>query len=115
MIGWLLESYNHSKYETRQLHEALITAFSEDQYMFGGRRSGVNSFGVKAAVTATAPAGSAVVLANYNRFCGEKCMSIIGGPCILLIQEYSAIQLSTAGQAMWRDESLGSVSISLPL
>ncbi|OQO14747.1 hypothetical protein B0A48_00129 [Cryoendolithus antarcticus] len=71
-VGWLVSNYNHSMYETQPLQEALIEAFTEDQYLFGGQRSESGTMDVKVAVTATSAAGSAVVLANYNRFCTEK-------------------------------------------
>ena len=73
ILGWFVDNYNHSKYETRPLEEALISAYSETEYLFGGPRPSA-SYGteVKVAVTATSSGGSAVVLANYNRLCGEK-------------------------------------------
>ena len=69
-----MDNYNHSKFETSPLQEALISAFSDDQYLFGGRRPDQSSgcSPVKVAVTATSASGSAVVLANYNRHCSEK-------------------------------------------
>ncbi len=75
-VGWFVDNYNHSKYETRPLEDALTSAFSESEYLFGGPRPHV-SYGtdVKVAVTATSAAGSAVVFANYNRLCREKSKS----------------------------------------
>lgn len=75
VIGWFVDNYNHSKYETRPLEDALMSAYSETEYLFGGPRPSA-SYGtdVKVAVTATSAGGSAVVLANYNRLCGEKRM-----------------------------------------
>ena len=72
-FGWVVDNYNHSKYKTRPLEEALISAYSENEYLFGGSRPHA-SYGtdVKVAVTATSASGSAVVLANYNRLCGDK-------------------------------------------
>ena len=72
-IGWFIDNHNHSKYRTRPLQEALISAYSENEYLFGGSRPHA-SYGsdVKVAVTATSSSGSAVVLANYNRLCGDK-------------------------------------------
>jgi hypothetical protein len=70
-----VDNFYHSKFATEPLQDALKTAFSEDQYLFGGRRveqSGTSS--VKVAVTSTIQGGSAVVLANYNRRSDEKCM-----------------------------------------
>lgn len=76
-VGWLIENYNHSKYETQPLQEALMEAYSETEYLFGGVRS-KDLFGsnTKVAVTSTSTAGCAVVLANYNRICRSKCMSM---------------------------------------
>lgn len=72
-IGWFIENYNHSKYETRPLEDALISAYSEKEYLFGGARQyASHGAEVKVAVTATSAAGSAVVFANYNRLCAEK-------------------------------------------
>ncbi|MCJ1422264.1 hypothetical protein MMC29_000144 [Sticta canariensis] len=75
-VGWLIENYNHSKYETQPLEEALITAFSSEEYLFGGSRPH-ESFAadVKVAVTTTSAAGSPVILTNYNRICDEKRLS----------------------------------------
>ena len=76
-IGWLIENYNHSRYETQPLQEALIEAYSEDEYLFGGPRSKeISGSSIKVAVTSTSTAGSPVVLANYNRICRGKCESI---------------------------------------
>lgn len=73
-VGWFIGNYNHSKYETTPLEEALQSAFSVDQYLFGGRRLTQHwSSATKVAVTATLPSKSAVLLANYNRQCEEKC------------------------------------------
>ncbi|KAL9047302.1 MAG: hypothetical protein Q9214_000088 [Letrouitia sp. 1 TL-2023] len=62
-----------TRYETRPLQEALISAYSEDEFLFGGPRPNT-TYGpdVKVAVIATSAAGSAVVFANYNRLCTEK-------------------------------------------
>lgn len=69
MIGWLVENYNHSKYETQPLQEALTSAFSEKQLLFGGLREArdAETMDIKVAVTATSAAGASVVLSNYNR------------------------------------------------
>lgn len=73
LIGWLVDNYHHSMYETGPLEEALISAFSKDQCLFGGRRTSTISSPVKVAVTATSVAsGTPIVLANYNRTCTEK-------------------------------------------
>ena len=72
-IGWFIDNHNHSKYKTRPLQEALMSAYSENEYLFGGSRPYAYGNDVKVAVTATSASGSAVVLANYNRFCGDKC------------------------------------------
>ena len=72
-LGWFIDNYNHSKYETQPLEEALKSAFTESQYLFGGpRTTDVPSSDIKVGVTATSSAGSSVLLTNYNRLCGEK-------------------------------------------
>jgi len=71
-IGWLVSNYNHSRYETQPLEEALVEAFSGDQYLFGGQREVPNASSAKVAVTSTSTAGTAVVFANYNRLSSEK-------------------------------------------
>jgi hypothetical protein len=71
-LGWLVSNYNHSRYETQPLQEALQEAFTEDQYLFGGQRAETGTINAKVAVTATSSAGTAIVLANYNRLCSEK-------------------------------------------
>lgn len=70
----LVDSYNHSKYETAPLREALQTAFTSDQYLFGGQRYDQTPLsGVKVAVTTTLLSMSPVVVANYNRQSDDKC------------------------------------------
>lgn len=71
-LGWIVSNYNHSRYETQPLQEALLEAFGEDQYLFGGQRAETGTIGAKVAVTATSSAGTAIVLANYNRLSSEK-------------------------------------------
>jgi hypothetical protein len=71
-FSWIVSNYNHSRYETQPLEEALVEAFSGDQYLFGGQRKEVSATSAKVAVTSTSAAGTAVVLANYNRLCSEK-------------------------------------------
>jgi predicted acylesterase/phospholipase RssA len=73
LIGFFVDNYNHSKYETKPLKNALRTAFSEDQYLFGGQRYDQTwNSPVKVAVTATLSSTSPVLLANYNRTCDDK-------------------------------------------
>ena len=69
-IGWLVENYYYSRYETQPLQQALIDAFDLDDYLFGGLR--VEGPQTKVAVVATSTAGSSVVLSNYNRTCEDK-------------------------------------------
>jgi patatin-like phospholipase/acyl hydrolase len=75
-IGFFVDNFNHSRYETKPLEQCLKEAYSEDQYLFGGRRQiGALNAGstVKVAVTATSLNGrSAIVLGNYNRVCSDK-------------------------------------------
>ncbi|KAF8847153.1 hypothetical protein BDZ45DRAFT_811773 [Acephala macrosclerotiorum] len=63
-----LETFNYgSKYKTKQLHQALETAFGK-RLLFGGRGTEDTSYMPKVAVTATVEDGKkAVVIANYNR------------------------------------------------
>lgn len=72
VASWLVNSYKHSKYETRPLEEALMKAFSENEYLFGGPRPHTLGTDIKVAVTATSSAGDPVLFANYNRVCTEK-------------------------------------------
>ncbi|KAL8689851.1 MAG: hypothetical protein Q9218_004571 [Villophora microphyllina] len=37
-IGFLVSYYNHSQYETRPLEEALVEAYGEEDFLFGGSR-----------------------------------------------------------------------------
>lgn len=71
-LGWIMSNYNHSKYETQPLQEALLEAFGENQYLFGGQRAETGAINAKVAVTATSSAGTSILLANYNRLCSEK-------------------------------------------
>lgn len=70
--AWIVSNYNHSRYETQPLQEALVEAFGADEYLFGGQRKESSTIAAKVAVTATSAAGTAVVLTNYNRHCDEK-------------------------------------------
>lgn len=72
-LAWIVENHHRSRYETRPLEEALIDAYSGDEHLFGGYRAHA-PYGtdVKVAVTSTSASSSTVVLANYNRLCGEK-------------------------------------------
>jgi hypothetical protein len=75
-IGFLVDNYNHSKYETRGLEQTLKNAFTEDENFFGGRRLRVSNSNLKVAITATSLAGqAAIVFGNYNRICEEKRQS----------------------------------------
>lgn len=78
LVGWLVENYMHSRYDTRPLQDALIEVFGDSQYLFGGQREAKEAGGmeVKVAVTATSAAGSSVVFANYNRLCLDKRESV---------------------------------------
>lgn len=73
-IGFLVENYHHSKYETKSLECAMTQAFTDDQYLFGGlRKSGFAESPLKVAVIATSlSARTPVVFANYNRACSDK-------------------------------------------
>ncbi|PVI00816.1 hypothetical protein DM02DRAFT_592134 [Periconia macrospinosa] len=72
-VGWVVDNYMHSRYETKPLEEALKTAFSEEEYLFGGRKSPQSLLpNIKVAVTSTVSSNSAFVFSNYNRNCDEK-------------------------------------------
>ncbi|KAL8726779.1 MAG: hypothetical protein Q9181_005928 [Wetmoreana brouardii] len=76
LVGSLVSYYNHSEYETRPLEEALVEAYGEDDFLFGGSRlsQAGNGNNVKVAVVATSATNNnlPVVLTNYNRSCSEK-------------------------------------------
>ncbi|CAI6249812.1 unnamed protein product [Periconia digitata] len=73
VFSWVVTNYMHSKYETKSLHDALIDAFSEDEYLFGGRKAQQSPLpNIKVAVTSTVSSNSAIVFGNYNRRCDEK-------------------------------------------
>lgn len=74
LIGFFVDNYNHSRYETTPLKAALQEAYSTDQYLFGGQRYDQTwNSPVKVAVTTTLSSTSPVLLANYNRPCDDKC------------------------------------------
>ena|ERR1700712_1636810 len=77
LFSFIVENYNHSKYETKPLEQTLQDAFTEDLYLFGGaRKTGINS-PVKVAITGTSLAGrTPIVFGNYNRVCSDKRMSL---------------------------------------
>jgi hypothetical protein len=84
LFGMLVDSYNHSKYETKPLREALQAAFTADQYLFGGQRYDQTcTSAVKVAVTTTLLSMSPAIVANYNRQCDDKRKI----PCILCASE----------------------------
>jgi predicted acylesterase/phospholipase RssA len=68
----IVSNFNHSRYETQPLEEALTSVFTADQYLFGGRREDFESMIVKVAVTTTDVNANPVVLANYNRLGSDK-------------------------------------------
>ncbi|KAF1991096.1 hypothetical protein K402DRAFT_436349 [Aulographum hederae CBS 113979] len=75
-VGFFVDNFNHSRYETKPLEQCLKDAYSEDQYLFGGRRQ-INTANagstVRVAVTAASLNGrSAIVMGNYNRVCSDK-------------------------------------------
>ena len=72
LLGWFIDNYNHSKYETRPLEDGLRTVFSENQFLFGGRRSRDVVTDTKVGVVATTSAGKSVLLSNYNRVSAQK-------------------------------------------
>ncbi|KAF2230441.1 hypothetical protein EV356DRAFT_536374 [Viridothelium virens] len=73
VIGWFIENYNGSKYETKPFEQALQASFSKDQNLFGGPQYNESSgCSIKVAVTSTSEAsGLPVIFSNYNRPCYE--------------------------------------------
>lgn len=72
-IGWFIENHHHSRYKTEPLEDALIDAYSDGEYLFGGPQPRVPcGTDTKVAVTSTSASGCPVILANYNRLCGQK-------------------------------------------
>ncbi|KAI9659446.1 MAG: hypothetical protein M1821_001704 [Bathelium mastoideum] len=74
LVGWFVENYNHSRYETKPLQDALQETFSSEQLLFGGPPpKDSHSPSIKVAVTSTSAAsGIPVVFSNYNRPFPEK-------------------------------------------
>jgi hypothetical protein len=75
VIGAVVENYHHSKYQTSTLENVLMSTFSRDLYLFGGRRPPeACGMPMKVAVTSTSLAGSKTYLfSNYNRPRFSKC------------------------------------------
>ena len=74
LLGWLVDNYNHSKYETKPIEDALQETFDKKQLLFGGEQLTIPpGCPVKVAVTSTsAGGGRPVVFSNYNRPCFKK-------------------------------------------
>lgn len=121
VVCWVVDNYHHWKYETGPLEEALMGSYSEDQYLFGGRRpfsAGVPSVQVnsKVAVTTTSAAtGNTVLLTNYNRASTHarkfRPLSIFfwhGG--LYRLTSNSGLSFPAAREARGRDEDMESVS-----
>lgn len=72
IIGRLVRSYYHSRYETTAIEKALKEAFTEVANLFGGTTQMSGMPKIKVAVTAAA-ASSCVVLSNYNRTPEASC------------------------------------------
>lgn len=71
-MSWAIDNFNYSKYQTAPLVEALQTAFTRDESLFGGTKQYYASKSVlKVAVTSASTTGSAVVFANYSRLPGD--------------------------------------------
>lgn len=85
LIGPFIDNYHHSRYQTSTLEKALVKAFTNDLYLFGGQRPAEsNVMRVKAAVIATSLAGNKTyVLSNYNRPRDDHSQS---KPHIILVQ-----------------------------
>jgi hypothetical protein len=81
LIGFFVENYHHSRYETSSLERALQKAFTDDLYLFGGKRKLNSATPTKVAVTATSSTGKKTsVLANYNRPIVEQRSSKLSFP-----------------------------------
>jgi hypothetical protein len=112
-FGFLIDNFNHSRYETKPLEKCLKEAFTEEQYLFGGRRpSSTSGPGVKIAVTATSLSGrTAIVLGNYNRVCSTKCRCLSSHELQRpMLNPFSAIPIPTAGKEKCGAQNMGSVS-----
>ncbi len=113
-LAFFIENHHHSRYKTRPLEGALIDAYSDEEHLFGGFRPHA-SYGtdVKVAVTSTSASGSPMVLANYNRLCGEKrkLREIYRYLCILLplLILPSSISIPATGEIGVGAKNMGSV------
>jgi len=73
VIGALVESIHHSRYETQPMERTLKAAFSESGLLFGGLQIERPRFGDRsqtlnvAVVAASVESNKAFVLSNYNR------------------------------------------------
>lgn len=73
VIGTLVESIHHSRYETQPMERTLKAAFSENGLLFGGlQKERPHSGGLSqtlnvAVVAASVESNKAFVLSNYNR------------------------------------------------
>ncbi len=95
-LGFLVSHYNHSKYETRPLEEALAEAYGEDEFLFGGSRvsNGGDEANVKVAVISTSATDSPVVLANYNRLCPDKRELLLRGSFLIFLADRQLVIVS---------------------
>jgi len=95
-LGFLVSHYNHSKYETRPLEEALTEAYGEDEFLFGGSRvsNGGDEANVKVAVISTSATDLPVVLANYNRLCPEKRELLLRGSYPICLADRNLVIVS---------------------
>ena len=66
-VGFLVDAHYGSKYGTQPLQDALVGAFSDEDYLFGGQRLDGAAHTTKVAITSTSTSGQVVILANYNR------------------------------------------------
>ena len=73
-IGWIVNNHDRSKYKTQPLQDAMVSAYSKNELLFGGFRAHASyRSDLNVTVTSTSASGLAVNLAKYNRLCGEKC------------------------------------------
>ncbi|KAH0545442.1 hypothetical protein FGG08_000443 [Glutinoglossum americanum] len=70
VVGRFVRHHHHSAYETKPLKQALITAYGERGYLFGGLTE--HNIDTNVAVATATMAGNPVVLSNYNRVAGDN-------------------------------------------
>jgi hypothetical protein len=115
-LRWLMDAYKAS-FRTRPLENALISAFTSGQPLFGGRRPRqIQGLDVKVAVVASTQTGRKELLTNFNRSPASTCkhhqlaQKIKIGAAVLTIR--SAISSAPSRTAISGVQDLGSVICS---